>query len=109
MRLKVKYLILSTNASFYAKINDVKVEIPNINNLATTIALTPVENKISSVSNLAKKPDYNTKISEIEKKITGHNHDEYMTTPQFNKFTAKSFDLRLKWENLESKRNIAIS
>ena len=32
-----------------------------------------------------------------------------MTTPQFNKFTAKSFDLRLKWENLESKRNIAIS
>ena len=64
--------------------------------ITSTIALTPVENKISSVSNLAKKPDYNIKTSEIEKKITGHNHDEYMTTPQFNKFTAKSFDLRLK-------------
>ena len=43
--------------------------IPNINNLATTTALTAVENKIPNVSNLAKKTDYNKKICEIEKKL----------------------------------------
>ena len=37
------------------KINEVKGEIPNITNLATTAALTAVENKIPNVSNLVKK------------------------------------------------------
>ena len=37
-------------------------------NLATTTALTAVENKIPNVSNLAKKADYNAKIWEMEKK-----------------------------------------
>ena len=32
----------------------------------------------------SKKTDYNTKISEIEKKITDYNHGKYMTTPEFN-------------------------
>ena len=59
------------------KINEVKVEIPNITNLATTSALTAVENKIPSVNNLVKKTDYNTKISHIEKQFTDHNHDEH--------------------------------
>ena len=44
-------------------------EIPNITNLATTTALTAVENKIHSVSNLAKKFDYNATVIEIEKKL----------------------------------------
>ena len=35
----------------------------------------------------SKETDYNTKINEIEKKITDHNHDKYITIPQFNKFT----------------------
>ena len=52
-----------------------KVKISIITNLATNIALTTVENKISNVSNLVKKTDYNTKIIEIEKKITDHNHN----------------------------------
>ena len=34
-------------------------------NLATKAALATVENKISSVTSLVKKTDYNTKISEI--------------------------------------------
>ena len=38
------------------------------------------------ISGLAKKTDYNTKISEIEKKLTDHNHDKYITNPEFNKF-----------------------
>ena len=55
-------------------------------NLATTGALTAVENKMPSVSNLIlvqKKTDYNTKINKIEKKITDHNHNKYVTTPVF--------------------------
>ena len=44
-------------------------------------ALTAAENKIPSVSNLVKKKtDYNTKISEIENKITtDHDHDIFLT------------------------------
>ena len=43
----------------------------------------------------AKKTDYNTKINEIEKKITDHNHDKYITTPEFNKLTSENFAARL--------------
>ena len=50
--------------------NEVKGEIPSITNLATSSALTAVENQIPCVSNSVKKADYNTKINEIEKKIT---------------------------------------
>ena len=31
------------------------------------------------------KADYNTKINEIEKKLTDDNHEKYITTPEFNK------------------------
>ena len=43
---------LATDASLNAKINEVKGEIPNITNLASTTAFTAVENKIPSVTNL---------------------------------------------------------
>ena len=56
--------------------------------MATNFALTAVENKISDVSTLVKKTDYNTKISEIEKKVTDHDHDIYITTLDFDKLTA---------------------
>ena len=98
---------LATNPSLNAKINEVKGEIPNITNLATKTALNAVENKIPSVSNLVKKTDYNTKINEIEKKITDHNHDKYITTPEFNKLTSENFAARLKQANLASKSDIA--
>ena len=84
-----------------------KGEIPNITNIETTAALTAVENKIPNVSNLVKTTDYHTKISEIEKKITDHDHDKYITTPEFNKLTAEIFDLRLKRADLASKNDIA--
>ena len=64
--------------------------------------------KIPSVSNLVKKKtDYNTKINEIKKKITDHNHNKYIATPEFNKFTSEIFDSRLKRENLLSQSDIA--
>ena len=43
------------------------------------------------------------------KKITDPNHDKYITTPEFKKFTAEIFDLRLKQANLASKVVILIS
>ena len=66
--------------------NEIKGVIPNISNL------------------VKKKNDYNTKINEIEKKIT--DHDRYITTQEFNKLTAKNFAARLKQVNLASKNDI---
>ena len=64
-----------------------KGEIPNITNLAATSVLTAVENEMPNVSNLVKKTDYDRKINEIGKKITDHDHDKYITIPEFNKLT----------------------
>ena len=58
--------------------------------MATTTALTAVENKIIDVNDLVKKTDYNTKNNEIEKKITDHSHNKCITTPEFNKLTAET-------------------
>ena len=47
--------------------NDVVKKDAYIAKITTaTTALTAVENKIPNVNNLVKKPDYNSKISEIE-------------------------------------------
>ena len=46
---------LATKTTLNAKINEVKGEIANITNIATTAALTAVENKILSVNDLVKK------------------------------------------------------
>ena len=54
------------------------------------------------------KTDYNTKVTEIENKLTNHNHDKYsikiMTdTPKFNKLAADVFNVRLAQANLITK------
>ena len=59
--------------------------------------------KIPNVSNLVKKTDYNTKINEVEKKITDHNHGKYINTPEFNKLEAENFAARLAKANLVTK------
>ena len=73
----------------------VENKIPDISSLPIKSAVTPVENKIPNVSSLVKKTDYNTKISNIEKRITDHNHDKYVTTPEFNTMAADIFNARL--------------
>ena len=121
---------LATNASLNAKINEVKCEIPRITNLATNSALNAkineVKCEITSITNLvlllllllllkikylmlviSQKTDYNTKINEIEKKITDHDRDKYITTPEFNKLTSGYFAARLAQANLASKSDIA--
>ena len=72
-----------------AKITEIEGKIPSITRL------TAVENKILDVSSLVEKTDYNTKISEIENKVSDHDHDKYITTPQFNILTARIFNARL--------------
>ena len=45
-----------------------------------------------NVSNLIKKTEHDTKICEIENKITTDNdHDKYITTQEFNKLTLENF------------------
>ena len=39
-----------------------------------------------------KKTNYDTEISELEKKLTDHNHDKYITTPEFNTLAASVFN-----------------
>ena len=62
-----------------------------------------VENKIPDVSSWVKKTNYDTKINELEKKLTDHNHDKYITTPEFNTMAASVFDARLAQANLITK------
>ena len=97
---------LVKKTDYNAKITEIEGKIPSISGLATNAALTTVENKISNISSLVKKTDYDTKITEIEKKLTNHNHDKYITTPEFNKFSAEVFDARLAQANLVTKTDI---
>ena len=85
------------------KLTELENKIPNVSSLATKTALTAVENKIPSVSILVKKTDHDTKITEIEKKLTDHNHDKYITTSEFNTLAADVFNARLAQANLITK------
>ena len=85
------------------KLTELENKIPDVSSLATKAALTAVENKIPSVSSLVKKTHYNTKITEIEKELTDHNHDKYITTPEFNTLAADVFNARLAQANLITK------
>ena len=71
--------------------------------MATKPALTAVENKMPTVSNLVKKTDNDTKINEIEKKLTDHNQNKYITIPEFNSLAADVFIARIAQANLITK------
>ena len=73
------------------KLTELGNKIPDISNLATKTSLTTFENKIPDVSSLVKKTDYNTKITEIENKLNNHNHDKYITNPEFNTLATDVF------------------
>ena len=66
------------------KLTELEDKIPDVCNLSTKSALSVAENKIRDVSSLVKKTKYDTKTINLEKKLTGHNHDKYITTPEFN-------------------------
>ena len=71
--------------------------------MATNAALTSIENKIPNISSLVKKTEYDTKFTEIEKKLTDHNHDKYITTPEFNTLAVSVFNARVAQANLITK------
>ena len=44
---------------------------------------------------MVKKTDYDTKVTEIDDKLNNHNHDKYITTPEFNTLAADVFNANL--------------
>ena len=109
MQIKQSYKKISDTSKlvkkseYNAQISELENKIPSISGLVTTFALTAVENEIPSARNLVTKIDYDTKISELEKKLTDHKHDKYITTPEFNKLTAENFVARLAQASLMTK------
>ena len=67
-------------------------KIPDISGLATKTALTAVEYQTPDVCSLVKKINYDTKVSQLEKKLTDHNHGKYIATPEFNNLAASVFN-----------------
>ena len=94
---------LVKKADYNTKIAGIEGKIPDVSNLATKTALTIVEDKIPDVSNLINETDYNTKITEVENKLINHNHDKYITTPEFNKLAADVFNARTAQGHLIAK------
>ena len=92
---------LVKKTDYNTRIAEIEGKIPDVINLATKTVLNTVENKIPSVSSLAQKLD--TKITEIEKKLTDHNQDKYITIPEFNTLAADGFNARLVRANLVTK------
>ena len=94
---------LATKTTLNAKINEVKGEVPSITNLATTTALTAVENKNLMLTIQLKKTNCTTKINEIQKKISDRSQGKYITTPEFDILTAENVDAGLAQANLLTK------
>ena len=86
-----------------AKLTELENKIPDIINSATKI-----ENKIPDISNLVNKTGYNTKLTEIENKLTDHNHEKYIDTQEFNKLTADVFNARIAQANSITKTDFDI-
>ena len=83
------------------KLIDLENKIPDVSSLAKKTALTAVD-----VSSLVKKTNYDAKISELEKKLTDHNHSKYINTPEFNTSGATVFNARLVQANLITKTDL---
>ena len=59
-----------TNLATKTALTTVENKIPDVTNLATETELTVVKNKIHDVSSLVKKTDYNTRVAEIDNKVS---------------------------------------
>ena len=86
------------------KFTELENKIPDVSSLATKTPLTAVENKIPDVNSLVKKKQtVAQKSMNLKKKLTDHNHDKYITTPEFNTLAADVFNARLAQANLITK------
>ena len=88
------------------KLIDAEKKIPVANSLVKKIDLnakiTEIGNKMPSITGLT------TKISEIKKKVSDHNHDKYINTPELNKLTTENFKAILAQEDLVTKTDFDI-
>ena len=87
------------------KVTELENKIPDVSNLATKTASSEVENETPSVSSLVEKTEYDTKISKLEKKLTDHIPDKYITTSELNTLAAGVFNTRLTQANLITSTN----
>ena len=97
-----------TNLVKKTKLTELGNKISNVSSLATKAALIVVERKIPDVSSLVEKTNYDTKVSELEKKLAGHNHDKHITTAEFNTLGTDVFNARfnlakIMWDDLMKK------
>ena len=60
------------------------------------------------VVQLKDKTNYDTKISELEKNLANHNHDKYITTPEFTTLAADVFNARLAQVSLIAKTDFDV-
>ena len=96
--LKTKYQ--SEKSELEKKIPDtIERKIPTISGLADKSAVKSKKKK----KKRKKRKAYNAKINEIRKKIIDQNHDKYITTLEFNEFTAEIFATRSALTNFDTK------
>ena len=100
---------LVKKTEYDSKTSEIEVKVLDDGTLVIQFALSTVENNIPSINNLVKKVDYDTKVTEIQNKLNKHNHDKYITTPEFNTLAADVFNSRLALANLVTQRNFDIS
>ena len=60
---------------------------------------------MNNISSSVKKIGLNAEINEMEKNVTDSNHDKYITTSEFNKFTAEISSVTLAQANLLTKND----
>ena len=77
--------------------------------MLTKSALMLLKMKYQMLGSLVKKTNYDTKISELEKKLTDYNHDDYITTPEFNTLAPDVFKARLAQANLIKRQILMLS
>ena len=74
-----------SNLATKTALTTVENEIPDVTNLATKTSLTTVENKVPDISSLVKKTDYNTRVAEIDTKVSNLNGKIAKNKNQFDK------------------------
>ena len=61
--------------------------------------------RIPSVCSLVKKTGYDTKITEIKKMITDHDHDKYITTSELSTLATNVVNTKIEQANVVTKTN----
>ena len=82
---------------------ELQSNIPDINGLATKTTSTAVKIKYLMLVVKLKKQNITQKLVSLKKKLTDHNHDKYITTPESNTLAADIFNARLVQANLITK------